>query len=138
MLTPDQLSKLRRFLELRDARDTTKVAAEQAEEDYRHAEAELWDNLDESAVKGGIKVDLGEPWGVVRFSPRETFYGRVLDSDAALDYFEQTAQVDEFTKPKIVAARVNELVRERIESGQPMPDGIDWYARRFVAITRTK
>lgn len=138
MLGDEFTAKLRRLMELREARDTSKVAAETAETEYREAESELWDELEESPITGAIKIDLGSPYGKVTFSPRETFYGRVLDTEAALDYFEQSAQIDEFTAPKIVPSRVNELVRQRIENGEPMPEGIDWYPRRYIAISRPK
>jgi hypothetical protein len=139
MLGAEFTTKLRRLMEAREKRDTSKAAAENAEKDYRELESELWEEIAESPVEGSIKIDLGEPYGKVTFGVRETYYGRVLDADAALEYFEQTARVDEFTQPKIVPARVNELVREKIESGEmDMPDGIDFYARRYIAISRPK
>ncbi len=138
MLGSEFSSKLRRLMELREDRDTSKLAAEKAEKEYRSKESELWDELDESPIKGGLKIDLGAPHGVVTFHPKETFYGRVLDADKALDYFERTGQTDEYTEPKIAKARVSELVRGRLEAGQPMPDGLDWYARRYITITRQK
>lgn len=132
-------AKMRRLMEAREKRDTTKVAAESAEKEYRELESELWDEIAESPIEGSIKVDLGEPYGKVTFGVRETYYGRVLDKDLALEYFEQSARVDEFTEPKIVPARVNELVRERIENNDgKMPPGIDWYPRRYIAISRPK
>lgn len=138
MLGEEFTAKLRRLMEAREKRDTSKIAAETAEKEYRELESELWDEIDESPVEGSLKIDLGEPYGKVTFGVRETYYGRVLDTEAALEYFEQTARVDEFTQPKIVPARVNELVRERLEAGEPMPDGIDFYARRYIAMSRPK
>lgn len=138
IIDPELQTKLRNLMALRERRDESKKEAEVAESEYREAEAELHEELAESGIKGGLKVDLGAPYGTVAFSPRETFYGRVLDYDAALEFFEKTAQVDEFTAPRIVKARVNELVRAYIEEGKPMPEGIDWYPKRYVAITRQK
>lgn len=129
---------LRRLMELRDERDATKTAAEDAEKEYREKEAELWEELEDSPVSGGIKLDIGEPYGVVSFAPVETHYGRVLDSEKAQEYFEQSAQVEEYTQPKIVGARINELARECLEEGKAMPPGLDWYARRYIRITRPK
>lgn len=138
MLGEEFTQRMRRLMELREKRDTTKLAAETAEKEYRELEGELWDELSESPITGAIKLDLGEPYGKVTFGVRETYYGRVLDADAALEYFENSARIDEFTKPQIVPARVNELVRERLEAGETMPDGIDFYARRYISISRPK
>ena len=76
--------------------------------------------------------------GVVSFYPKETYYGRVIDKDKALDYFEQRAMMDEVTEPKIVMARVNEIVRDALEQNESLPEGLDFYPRRFITITKAK
>lgn len=132
-------SKLRRLIELREERDASKQAAEKAESEYRDYEAELWDDLSDSPIEGALKVNLGEPYGTVTFQPKETFYGRIIDEDAALERFEQRALVDELTEPKIAKARLHEHVREWLEQGEGnIPEGVDWYAKRFISITRPK
>lgn len=131
-------TKLRRLMELRERRDLDKATAERSEKEYRASEAEVWEALEDSPLKPPYKVDLGDEFGVVRFHPRETIYGRVIDKDAAIEHFEERAMVDELTEPKIVMARVNELVREAYEQGDDMPPGVDFVPRRFVTITREK
>lgn len=132
-------SQFRRLIELRETRDSDKAAAEASENEYREYEAELWDSIAEGPIRGTLKLDLGEPYGIVRFTPRETYYGRVTDLDKALDYFESRAMTDEMTKPKIEKRKLNEMVREFIESQEgKMPDGIDFYANRGFTITRSK
>lgn len=130
-------SKFRRLVELRDKRDIAKGALERYEKEYRSYEADLWDELEASPLQGTIKIDLGDE-GVVTFQRRETIYGRVLDADKALEYFERRALTDEFTQPKLVSRRVNELVREKVESGEPVPPGLDFYAQRFISISKKK
>lgn len=135
------IDKLRRFVELRDDRDISKTAADRTEEAYREAEGELWEEIndsDQTPKSGTIKVNLGEPYGEIQFGRRETIYGRVLDYDEALEWLNATARTDEFTQPRIVKSRVNEIVRERYEEGQPMPPGLDFIPRRYVAVTRSK
>lgn len=132
-------SKFRRLVELREKRDEDKATAEASEGEYREYEAELWDEVADGPIKGTLKLDLGEPYGIVRFTPRETYYGRVTDLDKALDYFETRAMTDEMTKPKIEKRKLNEMVRELLESQEgKLPDGIDFYANRGFTITRTK
>ena len=135
-LAYDLTSRFRRLVELRDKRDQDQAAAKRSEKEYREYEAELIEELEESPVKGTIKIDLGDEFGVVSFQSKETYYGRVIDKHKAQEYFEQRALVDEFTEPKFVMARVNELVRQSIENGDTIPDGIDYYPKRYISITR--
>lgn len=129
-------SKFRRLVELREDRDERKSAFERAEEEYRSYESELFAELEESPVKGSRRIDLGEPHGLVVFTPRETKFGRVVDLDKAIAHFEQRAMVEEMTRPKIEKRKLNEMVRELLEQGKPMPEGIDWYANRGITISK--
>ena len=128
---------LRRFLELRDVRDASKAAAEDAEKAYREAEAEVHEALSES-IDGTLKVPLGPPWGTVSFLPQATTYANVINDRKLEDYLEQRAMMDEYTKPQLVKGRLNELVRELEEAGDEMPPGLETYKKRYVRITRKK
>lgn len=129
-------SKFRRLAELREQRDFDKAAAESSEKGYREYEAELLEAIDESALRGTIQFDFGGDLGVIKFQPRRTIYGRIIDKNAALDAFEEEALLDEMTAPKIESRRLNEYVRDKVESHQELPDGIDYYERRYVTISR--
>ena len=137
MLDKNAVAKLRRFMELRDKRDQDKKAAAASEKEYRDAETDVYEALEENPIAGTIKVDLGAPWGIVSFLPRTTYFGRVVDQDQALTYYEQRA-MEEVTAPKFVMKRINDEVRDRLEQGKSMPPGIDYYAKRGVTITRQK
>lgn len=140
MLAPEKIAKLRRLMELREARDSLEKQAKEAKEAYTEAELELFEELDAGPVKRLNNVDLGEPWGKVSFGARETYYGRIIPGmeEEALEHYEQRAMIDQVTAPKFVMKRINEEVRHRREQNQPMPPGIDFYARRGVTITRQK
>lgn len=138
MLTDEQIKELRRLYELRIKRDEDKAALESSEEDYREAEAEMWAKMDSSGHVGTLKADLGEPFGVVSFDPQETYYGRVLDLDAALKHFDKQTMTKEYTKTDVRKGRINELVRGLKERGEQMPPGIDYYARRYIRISAPK
>lgn len=143
MYTPEDISQLRRLMELREDADEKEKAAKSAKADYREAEAELFDRLTdpETGAPGRIPpVDLGEPFGRVAFQARETYYGRVIPGKEkdALAYYRERGVVDQVSAPKFVMKRINEEVRERIEGNEAMPPGIDFYANRGVTITRQK
>jgi len=129
-------SKFRRLAELREERDLDKKTHEASEQAYREYEAELLETLDESALRGTVEFDFGGELGVIRFQPRKTIYGKVVDKNAALEAFENEAIVDEMTSPKIEARRLNEYVRDRVESGIDLPDGVGYYERKYMTISR--
>lgn len=132
-------------MEVRTARDEAKKALEIAEQEFRDMEADVYEALealrdpnDPSASRSTLKVPLGEPWGTVAFRQRETIYGRVYDAEAAMEYFEQRAMVEEITEPKFAKARLNEIARDHYEQGADLPPGVDYYPNRGVTITRQK
>lgn len=127
--------KLRRHLELREARDEAKAALAAAEEAYRLSEAEIFEALEGS---GKVDPDLGPPWGRVVFSRRETTYGQVLDKEALQEFFEQTAQVEEMTEVKFAGGRLNEIARQCEEDGTELPAGLGKYTKRIVSIRSPK
>jgi hypothetical protein len=129
-------SKFRRLVELRDDRDEKKTAYDSAEEDYREYEAELYEWMKQSPIKGSRRIDLGEGMGVIVFTPRETYYGRILDKDKALKWFKERRMLPELTRSEIAKRKLNEIVRDRLESGSPMPDGVDFTANRGITISR--
>ena len=134
------VERLRRLMELREKRDSSKVAADQAEKEYRAAEADLYELLDSGPVKRLSNVDLGEPWGKVSFGARSTDYGKVIKGmdDEALEFFRRTGEFEAMTEKKLKKKRLNELVRQYLEEGKPLPPGIDFYTNRGVTITRQK
>jgi hypothetical protein len=140
MLSNDDISTLRRLMELRAERDELEQAAKNAKAAYQEAEDDLYEQLTEGPVDRLNNVDLGEPWGKVSFRTRETFFGRIIpgEEEKALAHYEQRAMMDEVTAPKFVMKRINEEVRDCIEQGISPPPGIDWYARRGITVTRQK
>lgn len=138
MIGQDGIDKLRRLMEARQRRDESKQQAEKDEREYREIEADVYEALEQNPIKGTLKVDLGDPWGTVSFGPRETYFGRIIDKEKALEHFEQRAMVEEISEPKFVMKRINEIVRDCREQGINPPAGIDYYARRGVTITRQK
>jgi hypothetical protein len=138
MISETAKSKLRRLMEARTERDEAKHTLEVAEAEFREIEAEVYDEMEESGTAGTIKVDLGEPWGTVAFRTRETIYSRIIDEQAALDYFESRAMLDDVSAPKFTKKRLNEIVRDCREQGLELPPGLDYLPNRGVTITRQK
>lgn len=137
-LTDDLTKKFRRLVELRDKRDEAKTASEKAGKEYEEYEETIFDEVSESAFKGAIKLDLGPPYGEVSFTNRETPYGRIIDADAAREYFEEHGELDELSDAKFSKSKLNEIVKERLEQQKSMPPGVDFYHKRGITISRSK
>ena len=138
MYDPKFVQAGRQLMELRIERDRLKKEAEASEKAFREAETEFYELMEEGGAIGTQKIDLGEPYGVVGFLNRKTFYGRIVDQDKALQYYEQRAMTDEVTAPQFVKKRINDEVRDCIEQGKDLPPGVDYYSRTGVTITRQK
>ena len=139
MISEDDKKMLRGLLEARQQHDEAKAAEQAAKGEKERIEAEVYERFDDSGFTGTLKVDLGEPWGTVAFRQRETYYARIIDPDAAAEYYEQRAMMDEVSAPKFVMARLNEEVREALESSEgKIPPGLDYYANRGMTVTRQK
>ena len=126
---------LRVFYEKKQAHHQMKAASDSATEDYRVAEQDVLDRMEELGLKN-FTVNL-PGIGEVRFTRRKpTVYGRIVDPDAAFDALKAQGRSEELFSPKIQASRLNELVRESLEQGMPLPDGVDFYERAGVTVSR--
>jgi hypothetical protein len=122
-----------RLLALRHDRDNMKELADAAEKEYRAHEAIVWEKMENNGDESLKKtLPSGETLRVVK---RGTIYSRVVDLDTLLDSLEQSGRVEEMTKPAVEKKRLNELVRECLETGSPIPAGADFYERRFLQLT---
>lgn len=144
VFTDEFIERCRRHVELREQRDIADTKLKALKAQYDESEAELWEMLapddpnDPDYKLSPVKVPLGQPWGTVSFGPRETIFARVINEEKALEHYEERALVDEVSAPRFVMKRLNEEVRGLHEEGKPMPPGLDYYAKRYVAITKQK
>lgn len=130
------VQKARRLVDLKDRKAKLEREAEAAAQEYREAEADFWMDLEEGGAKT-ITLELGEPYGTVQFQRRETITGRVLNDEAASEALEAMGLGEAVLGPRKVRQKVlSEHVRDWLQSGQPLPEGVDFSARRYVTVTR--
>ncbi len=128
----------RQLVALRHERDQVKALADEAEKAYRAEEERLWEKMEnagDTSVTKEVSID-GETTKV-RLVRRGTVYSKVLDTDTLLESLEQEGRSDEMTKPGFEKKRLNEYARECLEQGRPLPEGLDFYERRYIAITES-
>ncbi|CAB4183428.1 hypothetical protein UFOVP1328_17 [uncultured Caudovirales phage] len=128
---------MRFFYEKKQRHHILKQESDAASEEYREAEQHVLDRMEELGLKT-FTVDL-PGIGEVRFTKRKpTVYGRIVDADAAYVALDKQGRAEEMFAPKVQASRLNELVREFLEQGIPLPDGVDFYERAGVTVSRAK
>lgn len=65
------------------------------------------------------------------FVPAETVYGQVQDSSEFVAWAEENSP--ELVEVKARKALVNELIRERLDTGEALPPGLGFYVKQYVS-----
>ena len=125
-----------RLLELRETRDIDAAQAKKSEEAYREAESQLYAELEEAGIRGRLTFDFGGDLGTAKFQRRATRYGRVVDKDAAVKALKELGLDDVIYDTAVRTGRLNEKVREWLETNTELPEGVDWYDRKAISISR--
>ena len=128
-------SRAARLVVLKDDMTRARHNAEKAEKAYRDAERDLWIELEDAGMKTG-KFDLGDGQEV-SLQRRETITSRVIDEDEAVAALEAEGLADELLgNPQIRKRVLNEVTRNRLQAGQPLIPGTDFYPRRYLTVTK--
>lgn len=114
----------RMLRQLRAELDEAELIARDAKIEYEDAQRKFFDRLETEGV-GAVKVDG------VNFVPQTTIYGQVQDREAFIEWAETTDE--SLLEPRERKALVNELVREAIEQGDPLPPGLGFYTKDYVS-----
>lgn len=126
---------VRRVLEAREDYETKRKAKVKAEKRKHAVEADLHEELERQNMPGSkVEID-GERVGVARVS---TIRGRIIDRDVAVKALTDEGKADGYTFTDLRKGAINDLVRECLESGEPIPEGLDFNETKFVRITRSK
>ncbi len=112
--------------ELRQAASRMKADHERVKSEADQAEIEFFERMEHEGV-GSIRVD-----GVANFVRAETVYGQVQDRAEFIAWAEQEAP--ELLETKERKKLINEIVRERIDSGEELPPGIGFYTDQYVSL----
>lgn len=142
IFTPQFKRKLRLLLKARDDYDEADKRAKALKKERDELELDVFDLFEqmqsEGQKVGTIPVYLGEPYGLVRFRPRETYYAKIVDEDKLLDYLNRRALTEEVSGTSFVKKRLHEMVRTAREHNADMPPGLTFYVDRGMTITRPK
>lgn len=135
----DLKAKARELLELKEDHARKKAASEAATREFREAEADFWNELDEELGVKTVTLELGPPHGTVTLGRRETIKGRVIDEDKAIPALRAMGLGDAVLKatPQIRQKVLNEHVRDILKSATgKLPEGVDFAKTRYIQVTK--
>lgn len=124
-----------KLLRARERNDRAVQEEKRAKLAVSRATGELADLLEDEGLPS-LTIDLGDPFGKVRLVPGETRYAQIVDQEDLREAAADENLEEELFLPKPAKQRLNELVRERLDHGQPLPKGLSWYPKRKVTVTR--
>lgn len=131
-------TEARKLLDRREDNDKAQAVARKTKGAVVEQERVVFDLMKLLNQKTSGTLELGEGYGDVQLGRRETIRSRIIDHDRALEALEAAALVDEMVRADIRRAPLNELVRTCLETGQALPEGVDFTRTPFIQVTRKK
>lgn len=132
----DQLG--REVIDLRKEYEDKSKEADKAEDRKKEKERELYDAMEDASHKSSGWLDLGPGYGEVSFARRETRRSRVIDKKVLAASLEAEHLSEGYTFTDFRKAALNELMNERLEQGQELPDGMDYSETKFIQVKKKK
>lgn len=114
----------RNLKELKARRDEAKREYEALAEEFKIDQARLLERMEEEENEG-IKADG------TNFVPSATVYATVQDRSAFVEW--ATENDPELIEPRERGELINQLVREHLDDGRPLPPGLGSYVREFIS-----
>lgn len=130
-------TEARKLVDRRKANDTAQAEAKRTKKALVEQETAFYDLLEAENLPTAT-LDLGPEYGRMQFGRRSTIYSRVIDAETAIEALKAAGRGEEMIKNDLRKAPLNEMVRDLLENGQPLPAGIDYSETKYVQVTRRK
>jgi hypothetical protein len=122
-------SRLDRLAELKEAKASTARAAKEADAEMKRYQADLYMDMAEAGM-----TSFGTTRG--QFVRKSTTYGTIKDRAAFISWCDENGVTDDYIKEVEEDGRLNELVRSRLDTGEELPPGVDFYTRDYISHTK--
>lgn len=122
---PDRLAELRR---LKHRATASQDLADKHKQEHADFQEQLFHDLRDAGLHS-VRTDDA------RFDRRSTIYAAVQDHDAFRDWLIEKGLKEDYLVERESKARLNELVRDRLDAGEELPPGIGWFPREYISIT---
>jgi hypothetical protein len=130
-MSTDFKEELAELARLKARKAETAAAAEAAARDLYHYEQRLWEQMERVGNNGSSWSDLGT------FSRKSTIYGQITDRDAFIEWAREEG-LDDVVKMVEEKGRLNEIIRDRLDTQQELPPGTSFYEKRYISYTKKK
>lgn len=125
--THEILDLTRRLLELEERYAIEKKKLSEIYEQKEKLELELY----ESMKNVGIDQFRTAEFGLISLANR--LYGKIINMNMAEKWLKKEGLFNEVLQLKPVVARVNEMLKKRIEAGEAIPPGFDYSLTRTIS-----
>lgn len=122
-------AELRGYVRLRDDAERMEGEAKAARQKADEQRDRLWDIMEAAGVKT-INHELGRMTRMVQMR------AIVTDDDSLSHFLSEEGIYEAMTKRAWRQGNLNELVRETIEGGEPLPSGLDALTIKSIRYTR--
>lgn len=126
--TKEILDMTRQLVEL----DTRYEEASKLKAQLYNQKSQLINALYEKMSELGLENFRSSEFGLI--STYNKLWARITNMPLAEEWFREQGFYDEVLKLEPVNARLNEIVKERLEKGLTMPPGIDFSMKRSISI----
>lgn len=123
--------RVRKFHRLRERYEESNRRTKRLKRELDEFQASLYEQMRREGV-----ISLRTQEGL--FTTKSTVYAVVQDRDAFAEWCRENDLTDELLSLKPAEQRLNEIVRERIDTKQDLPPGVGWYPREYISRTDTK
>jgi hypothetical protein len=127
----DLTERFNHLAKLKEQARLSQAAADLDKKEMKEFEQDLY-ALAQSKGCFGQRTTHGQ------FSLKATEYGTITDLEAFVEWAKEQDLEAEFLKVEEQAARVNELVRNALDTGTPLPPGVGFYTRQYISVTTPK
>lgn len=122
----DELEQLAR---LKARKAQTAADAKIAAADLERYEQELWERME------GVNADSRAYGDIGSFVRKSTVYGQITDRDAFVEWAKEQG-LDDVVQVVEQKGRLNEIVRDRLDTQQELPPGVSFYEKRYISHTK--
>lgn len=116
---------LRQLRRLKEDRDRKKKSYETADEAFKRKQQAVFDRMEAEGMGSMVDKRLG-----VQFVPTETVYGQISDRSEFIEWAKENDI--SLIQHKEREDLLNQLVRERIDNGEPLPPGVTMRVRQYI------
>jgi hypothetical protein len=118
--------EIREVRRLRDEKERLGKEAADAKLAYDRAHLALWERMDATGVDA-VKID-----GTL-YSKYAKPYGSVADKSALYQWAVDEGNAPELFDTKPREAVINEFVRQRLDNGEELPPGLNFYVKQTIS-----